>query len=42
MSGDNPSPLDGLVGGDAPMADCVLSSRVRLARNLVGFHFVNR
>ena len=27
---------------DAPMADCVLSSRVRLARNLVGFNFVNR
>jgi len=26
----------------APLADCVLSSRVRLARNLVGFNFVNR
>ena len=42
MSGEKPSPLDGLDGGNAPMADCVLSSRVRLARNLVGFHFVNR
>lgn len=35
-------PLLGLDGGDAPFADCVLSSRVRLARNLVGFNFVNR
>jgi len=26
----------------AALADCVLSSRVRLARNLVGFNFVNR
>ena len=26
----------------APLGDCVLSSRVRLARNLVGFAFVNR
>lgn len=34
--------LLGLDGGDAPAIDCVLSSRVRLARNLVGFHFVNR
>jgi hypothetical protein len=29
-------------GPDAPMSDCVLSSRVRLARNLIGFNFVNR
>ncbi|MFM1804315.1 MAG: hypothetical protein RL136_1194 [Planctomycetota bacterium] len=31
-------------GGEASdaMADCVLSSRVRLARNLVGYNFVNR
>ncbi|MFN9078044.1 MAG: ATP--guanido phosphotransferase [bacterium] len=27
---------------EVPMADCVLSSRVRLARNLIGFNFVNR
>ena len=27
---------------DGLMEDCVLSSRVRLARNLVGFNFVNR
>jgi protein arginine kinase len=27
---------------NASMTDCVLSSRVRLARNLVGFKFVNR
>ncbi|MFM1866976.1 MAG: hypothetical protein RL591_384, partial [Planctomycetota bacterium] len=26
----------------APDADCVLSSRIRLARNLLGFHFVNK
>ena len=26
----------------ADLADCVLSSRVRLARNLVGFNYVNR
>jgi hypothetical protein len=25
-----------------PEADCVLSSRIRLARNLLGFSFVNR
>ena len=25
-----------------PDADCVLSSRIRLARNLLGFHFVNK
>jgi len=31
----NPSPM-------APDADCVLSSRIRLARNLIGFPFVNR
>ena len=36
------SGLVGLDGSDAPMADCVLSSRVRLARNLIGFSFVNR
>ena len=38
-------PLIGVDAGDVrevPMADCVLSSRVRLARNLVGFNFVNR
>ena len=34
--------LAGLDGQDAPAADCVLSSRVRIARNLVGFPFVNR
>ncbi len=46
----NPSPegnrelpaLAGLDGGAAPCCDCVLSSRVRLARNLMGFSFVNR
>jgi hypothetical protein len=27
---------------EAPLSDCVLSSRVRLARNLIGFNFVNR
>ncbi len=32
----------GLDGGEAPCLDCVLSSRIRLARNLVGFAFVNR
>ena len=39
------SPLIGVDPADhreAPMADCVLSSRVRLARNLIGFNFVNR
>ena len=40
MSGALP-PLVG-DGPDAPMSDCVLSSRVRLARNLIGFNFVNR
>jgi protein arginine kinase len=39
------APLIGVEPADVrepPMADCVLSSRVRLARNLVGFNFVNR
>ncbi len=39
------APLIGVDPADhreAPLADCVLSSRVRLARNLVGFNFVNR
>ncbi|MEY3022231.1 MAG: hypothetical protein RIS86_1429 [Planctomycetota bacterium] len=34
--------LAGLDGSAPPDGDCVLSSRVRLARNMVGFAFVNR
>ncbi len=34
--------IAGFDGADAPLGDCVLSSRVRLARNLVGFNFVSR
>lgn len=40
-AGSLPS-LAGLDGSPAPEVDCVLSSRVRLARNMVGFAFVNR
>ena len=28
--------------GTGPEADIVISSRIRLARNLAGFHFTNR
>lgn len=39
---DGTASLSGLDGGAAPEVDCVLSSRMRLARNLVGFRFVNK
>lgn len=39
---DDPTALVGFDAADAPAGDCVVSSRVRLARNLVGFAFVNR
>jgi len=38
-----PIPLDGpWIAGNGPDADVVLSSRARVARNIVGFPFVNR